>query len=463
MIGRREEQRILRNAAAKEDAQFVAVYGRRRVGKTWLIRETFEGAFTFAYTGIAGVNAKKQLAEFARALREFGWDGTDVPANWFDAFDTLRSLLARSAEKRRVVFIDELPWMDNKRSDFVPALEHFWNGWGAGEKRLTFIICGSAAAWITKKVFRNRGGLYNRVTQQIALKPFTLGECRAFFDANDIRMNEYDMVVCYMVFGGIPYYLNLLDSRYSLQQNVDRLCFAENAPLQHEYDTVFASLFSHPEKYAEVVEAARRRRQGISREEISAKVGFPDGGNLTRILKELEESGFLRQYAPFGRRRNGALYQLCDPFSAFHLEWMGKGAGSENYWSSGSGSGARRAWQGYAFEQVCLAHVPQIKAALGISGVLTSAGAWRGESAQIDLVLDRNDGIINLCEMKFAEGQFSIDRKYDLALRDKREAFQQKTKTKKALHLTMVTTYGVAQNKYSQVFQSEVQMEDLFV
>jgi hypothetical protein len=335
-------------------------------------------------------------------------------------------------------------------------------------KNLTLIVCGSAASWITKKIFRNKGGLYNRATLQIALKPFTLGECREFFSAAGVQMNLYDMVGCYMIFGGIPYYLNMLDGRYGLSKNVDRLCFSENALLRNEYDAVFGSLFAKPEKYAEVAEAISGKKSGLTREEIKSKVSFPDGGNLTRILQELEESGFVRMYKPFGRKKNGALYQLSDPFTAFHLTWMkDRGAGNEDVWTSFAASGERNAWSGYAFEQVCLAHIPQIKRALGIAGVRTSVGAWRSNGttapgAQIDLVIDRGDNVVNLCEMKYANQEYLIDKQYDLALRNKAGVFRRETKTRKAVHLTMVTTYGVKRNMYSSVFQSEVAMEDLF-
>jgi AAA+ ATPase superfamily predicted ATPase len=468
MVGRKEEQRTLKNIIKKKNAQFVVVYGRRRIGKTFLVRETFGDAFTFSYTGIAGVGMKRQLVEFSKALRAYGGNEGEAPKNWFDAFDALKKLIVRDERERRIVFIDEMPWMDSRKSGFVPALEHFWNGWASDEKNLTLIVCGSAASWITKRVFRNKGGLYNRVTLQIALKPFTLAECKELFDQNGVRMNLFDMIGAYMIFGGIPYYLNMFDARYGLPKNVDLLCFSENAPFRNEYAAVFDSLFAQPDRYAEVTGAISMKKKGLTREELKTKISFADGGNLTRILRELEESGFIHTYRPMGRRKSGALYRLSDPFTAFHLTWMKEnGVGNDDAWSEFVGSGAYNAWSGYAFEQVCLAHIPQIKKALGISGVRTLAASWRSEDpdfpgAQVDLVLDRNDNIINLCEMKYTNKEYVIDEKYDLELRNKAGAFSRETKTKKAVHITMVTTYGVRQNKYSSVLQSEVRMENLF-
>jgi AAA+ ATPase superfamily predicted ATPase len=467
MIGRKEEQRLLSTYTNREEAQFIVVYGRRRVGKTYLVRETFHDNFSFTYSGVANVNKQRQLQEFAKALRRYGKAVDRDFKDWFDAFDALRTLIESSSDSRRIIFIDEMPWMDNKRSDFVSALEHFWNGWASGQKHLTLIACGSAASWITKKIFRNRGGLYNRATLQIHLKPFTLAESKQLLDAEGVRMNLHDIIETYMIFGGIPYYLKMIDPKYGLPKNVDRLCFSENAPLRLEWDAIFQSLFQTPEKHVEVILAISKKQKGLTREEIVQKVHFPDGGNLTRILKELEESGFLRTYRPFGKAKRGMLYQLCDPFILFYLTWINKSSGiSEEFWSGFTKTGAYNAWGGYAFEQLCLAHIPQIKRALGISGVLTHASAWRSDSkasagAQIDLVIDREDNIIDLCEMKYASDEFTVDKNLDLTLRNRAGIFQRETRTRKAIHNVLVTTYGLTPGLYSSVFQAVITMETL--
>jgi len=470
MVGRKEEQRLLCELASSGEPEFVVVYGRRRIGKTFLVRETFGNDFFFCYTGIANRNARHQRTEFAKTLREYGWapkgTGADTPGNWFDAFDALRALATKAGTKERLlIFIDEMPWMDNKKSDFVPAFEHFWNGWASGQKNIMLIACGSATSWITKKIFRNKGGLYNRATRQIALKPFTLAECKEYYDSRGIAMNTQDLVESYMIFGGVPYYLRMIEKRYSLALNVDRICFGEAAPLRHEFNRLMDTLFVDPTKYLRVLEALHTKKKGLTRESIANLVDFGNGGNLTRILLELEECNFIRRYKPFGKEKNGALYHLADPFTAFHLTFI-RATDSENFWSSYIDNAGHRAWSGYAFEQVCLAHINQVKKALGISGVHTDVSSWIGrggeKGAQIDLVIDRGDRVINLCEIKFAKGPFEIDRAYDLALRGKIEVFRNETKTRKALHLTMVTTYGVKPGKYAGLVQSEVSMDELF-
>ena len=285
MIGRKEEQHMLLERSQRNEAQLIIIYGRRRVGKTYLVRETFDGNFIFSYTGYENVSKKRQLEEFAKALSRYGSQISTVPKDWFSAFDLLLALIKSHGSKIKTVFIDEMPWMDNRNSEFIAALEGFWNGRASTIKKLCFIVCGSAASWITKKILHNKGGLYNRATLRILLKPFTLAECEEFFAMKGVRMTRYDIIGSYMIFGGIPYYLDNFDSRFSLSQNVDRLCFGEGALLADEYDTMFRSLFHNPEKHIEVIKALSARKKGLVREEIKERLSFLDGGNLSRILK----------------------------------------------------------------------------------------------------------------------------------------------------------------------------------
>ncbi|MDR1825208.1 MAG: AAA family ATPase [Bifidobacteriaceae bacterium] len=465
-VGRHHERRLLADAIGSPEAEFVVLYGRRRVGKTYLVRQVLGDTAVFTYTGAANLKGPAQLAEFTKALRAQGWPGTGPVNNWFDAFAALRQLIEQADRSSpAVVFIDEMPWMDSKKSDFLPAFEHFWNGWASGVGNLTLIACGSAASWLTQKVFRNKGGLYNRVTRQIPLQPFTLAECRDYYDARGIVWSLHDMVRGYMIFGGIPYYLRLLDPRLSLALNVDALCFGDTAPLGQEFNQLFSTLFAHPGRHQEVVRVLAGLQQGITREDLAGKISFPDGGSLTKVLQELEQSGFLRHYRPYGRHRNGGLWQLTDPFTAFHLRFMEAGH-SAGYWSQSADHGRQRAWSGLAFEQVCLAHAQQIRQALGVAGVVADVSGWRGRprdtpGAQVDLVIDRADGVINLCEMKYTEGEFQVDAATERALRTKVETFRQQTGTRKALHLTLVTTYGLAPGRHAGVFQRTVTMHDL--
>jgi len=469
MIGRKEEQAELQQIVESKQSEFVAVFGRRRVGKTFLIKEFFNNKFVFYHTGIANSDMNVQLNLFNTSLNEYGKVSYPKNKTWFEAFENLIHLLKNVKMKgRKVVFIDEMPWMDTHKSGFVSALEWFWNSYVSAQKDIILIVCGSASSWIMNKIIKNHGGLHNRVTQQIYLKPFNLSECEQMLVKNGISLNRHQIIEAYMIFGGIPYYLSLFQKRYGLTQNVDNLCFKDKGKLTDEFENLYASLFKNFEKHIAIVKVLSTKVKGLSREEISETSKLSNGGSLTRTLEELELSGFIRRYNSFEKKEKNAIYQLVDFFTLFYFNFMyDKRENDENFWTNFIENARHRAWSGYGFEQVCLAHLSQIKQKLGISGVITRTAAWRSNDkenfAQIDLLIERNDNIINLCEMKYASEMFVIDKKYDEILRNKRGAFRAEIKTEKAIHTTFITTYGVKHNEYWGNIQSEVMMDDLFI
>lgn len=469
IIGRKEEQKILLTAAKSEYSEFIAVYGRRRVGKTYLIRETFGYKFTFQHTGLANAKTKDQLFSFAISLRDAGYDDCPIPKSWLEAFSLLSHFLKNSPDEKKIIFLDELPWMDTPRSNFISAFEHFWNGWASSRKDIVLIICGSATSWIINKVINDHGGLHNRVTQRIALQPFTLRECEMFARSKGLEMSRYQIAECYMVLGGIPFYWNLLEKGISLAQNIDKIFFARNGKLANEFNLLYASLFKSPEEYIEVVTALGSKKAGMTREEIITATGKPSNGALSKVLDELEYCGFIRKYSGYGKKTKQAIYQLTDNYTLFYFKFIKQNKNNdEHFWSASIDSAMHRAWSGLAFERLCMAHTQQIKSGLGISGVLSNIFSWRkdadenGEGAQIDLLIDRNDQVVNICEMKYSLSEFSIDAEYERNLRNKKSAFIETTNTRKAVHLTMVTTYGIRQNCHSGIVQSEITLEDLF-
>jgi AAA+ ATPase superfamily predicted ATPase len=468
MIGRNKEQEDLQRSVESKQSEFVAVFGRRRVGKTFLVREYFDKRFTFYHTGMANTEMQLQLSSFNSSLHKYGKMPYPEASTWFKSFEQLIHLLENVKQKgKKVVFIDEMPWMDTPRSGFIQALEFFWNSWASAQKDVLLIVCGSATSWMTNKLLRNRGGLHNRVTNQIHLEPFTLAECEEYFRTSNIELSRHQTVENYMIFGGVPYYLSLMQKQLSMAQNIDNLCFAKKGKLANEFGNLYASLFKNHERHVRIVEALSKKAKGLTREEIIKSAKLPDGGGLTQTLKELELCGFIRRYMAFGKKERHSLFQLSDFFTLFYFNFMKNSSlNDEHYWTNFIENARHRAWSGYAFEQVCLAHLPQIKRKLGISGILAGTASWHGresgKGAQIDLLIDRNDKVINLCEMKFAGEPFAIDKKYDENLRNKRAVFRQETKTNKALHLTLITTYGVFHNEYWGDIQSEVTMDDLF-
>ena len=467
MIGRTAEMKMLREVANADRSRFVVVYGRRRVGKTYLIRETLDYRFSFTHTGMESGLLEEQLHAFHQSLLEQGLDACDRPSNWIDAFGLLKKLLKSCPDERKIVFIDELPWMDTPRSRFVSALENFWNGWCAARKDIVLIVCGSATSWMIKTVLRNKGGLFNRANRVLCLEPFTLAQCEAYMRERGAAMSRRELAEGYMIFGGSPYYWSLLDTSMSIAQNVDRLCFTSAGELSGEFKRLYSSIFRKSDKHLKVVDALYDRREGLTREEISKSTAIPATGKLTRILEELEESGFLRQYAPMGRRKRGSVYQLMDNFTIFHAQFMaGRTTARRGFWLGSVDSPMRNAWEGIAFERLCMWHQDAIKAALGIAGVAADISSWRSAKktggTQIDMLIDRKDGVVNLCEMKFSRDEFAIGDAYAKKLRERIELFRSETGTRKSIHLTFVTSYGVKRNENSDIVQSQVTLDDLF-
>ena len=468
LIGRSQEIKILQENFKSTKSEFVAIYGRRRVGKTFLVREVFNNDFTFYLTGAANVKTKQQLVQFhARMVKHFSDKSKHeiTPAqDWFTAFQQLAEHIENLPnKKKKVIFLDELPWLDTHGSHFLSGLEYFWNGWASARNDILLIVCGSAASWMIKNLLRNRGGLHNRITDRIRLTPFNLSETEAFLKSKNMVYDRYQIILLYMVFGGIPYYLERLKLGLSAAQNINILCFEDNAPFRLEYEDLYASLFKKAEKHKKIINALSQKRKGLTRKELIKITKLTNGGGLTRLLKELEESNFIRSYRAFGKTQKNTLYQLVDLYSLFYLNFIKNSSPDDkNFWVNAMESPVFRAWSGYAFEMVGLHHISQIKSALGISGIQTSVASWSSPDAQVDLVIDRKDQVINLCEMKFSIRPFSITKKYAENLRNKIGAFKDSTKTKKTIFLTMITTYGITENKYTYLATNNLNMDILF-
>ena len=446
----------------------IAILGRRRVGKTYLVRAYFEKSMCFEMSGARATPVREQLQNFATALENATGFKHARPASWQDAFQELIRYLKPLVERgdRRVVFFDELPWLASRNSRFLQAFEHFWNSWASRQHRLIVVICGSAASWMIAKILRHKGGLHNRVTRHIVLQPFTLGETEEFLRAQGLKWERAQVAELYMAVGGIPFYLNLVERGKSAAQTIHDLIFADDAPLQDEFGELYAALFEHHERHLTVVRALATKQQGLTRGEILTATKSPSGGNISTILEELETSGFILRTIPFGRAGRDALFRLTDEFTLFHLRW----AKRDMDWLQTRGTPAWRAWAGYAFENLCLRHIPQILIALGIAGVKTKVSAWRYQpkskderGAQIDLIIDRRDDVIHLCEMKFCDEPFIITKKYADELQMKRNVFRKVTSARKTLFTTFVTKNGVKENSHSlEQVDTEVRFEALF-
>ena len=470
LIGRTKEKQLLVDALHEEYSQFIAVYGRRRVGKTFLIREAYDYTFDFQFTGAAKLTARKQLVRFRRALKEHGQKDTPELTNWGDAFSELKRLINGLQTGKKVVFLDELPWMDAPRSGFLSELESFWNGWASARKDIVFVVCGSSTSWMVKKIIKNKGGLHNRLSHRISLKPFPLGLCEQLAQSRGLVLSRKQLLDAYMVFGGVPYYWSLLQKGASVTQEIDRLIFSPDGELNDEFEMLYASLFKKPEPYIRVIELLARKKMGMTRMELLAAGGFEDNGSFSDILKDLEWCGFIRSYSMMGYKKKSDLFQLIDHYTLFYYEYIDGQRQGANYWKSMLGTPKYNNWCGLAFERTCLWHIDQIKKQLGISGILTNEYAWRcsGDEnknlrgVQIDLLIDRSDGIIDICEMKYSKEAYVISADYGRELQRKRDVLAKVTGTESAVHTIMVTTEGVAHNEEWGEIQAEVNLDNLF-
>lgn len=470
LIGREKEKSVLNAAVNDSESHFIAVYGRRRIGKTYLVREAFGNRFTFQHAGIANGKYVDQIGSFRSSLNDYGLKTKGELKNWYEAFDSLKDLIRNSAEKRKVIFIDELSWMDTPRGNLISALEHFWNGWASARKDVVLIVCASATAWMLNKVIHDKGGLYHRLTEQIHLKQFCLSECEAYIHSRGLVMTRMQILQYYMVFGGVPFYWTFLEKGLSLPQSIDRTLFSEDAPLKDEFKYLYASIFKKPEGYLEIVQALGKKRIGMTREEIINATGRINSGDLTKKLTELESCGFIRKYRSIGKEKKDSLYQLIDFFTLFHFMFLLGKPTDEYFWSNQINTPSINTWLGLAFERVCMEHVRQMKQKLGIGGVLTDVCSLYCKAdpdkgilgSQIDLLIVRRDQVINLCEMKYSATEYSVTETVDREIRRKINDLILVSGTKYAVFPTLVTTLGINENTYSGNIQSVITLDDLF-
>lgn len=460
LIGRERETKELTRLKESNQAEFVVLYGRRRVGKTFLVRSFFDDKFTFYCTGLAKGTRKQQLTNFGKTLSEYCGQNV-LPKDWFEAFDALKTIILRSRQRRKVIFLDEVPWMDTQKSEFKQALDLFWNGWAMMQPNLLFIICGSAASWMVKHVINDKGGLHNRLTCRLHLLPFTLKDTRAYLQSQGFRWTDEMVANSYMILGGIPYYLHLLDKSLSLAQNVDRLFFEESALLADEFNNLYSSLFKKAGEYVKIITLLSKKKSGYTRSELTESLKLKTGGGFTRRLEELEQCGFIRKYLPISGKTH--IYQLVDFFTLFYLQFGGeKATFDSNMWMHLQTSSKYNTWLGLSFERLCFAHIHQIQHALGISGVGTKTYALQTSSAQMNMVIDRADNIVNLCEMKYTGCAFALS-KTEAEKLQKRISELSLLLHKKGVMAVLITDSSAKRNEYyNQLIYNNITLKDLF-
>ena len=472
VIGREEEKFVLNNIISSGEPELVAVYGRRRVGKTFLIRNFFDKQLAFEFSGMHNASLQQQLENFTHTLSEASKNlSRGQPKTWLEALNQLKEFLSPILKKeRKVVFFDEFPWVNTPRSGFLQAFENFWNTWASRQKNIVVIICGSAAAWMLQKVINNRGGLHSRVTKKIRLLPFTVAEVETYFKSKKVNLDRYQVLQLYMAMGGIPQYLKEIQPGESATQAIDRICFAKDGLLRDEFKNLYQSLFDDAGNHINVIRSLAKKSIGLTRSEIIKVCKLTSGGRTTQLLEELTESGFITPYIPFDRTAKDSIYKLSDEYSLFYIKFLeGTRPGGKGTWIRLSRETSWKSWSGTAFESICMKHEIQLKKTLGIEGVQTETSMWRyragknEQGAQIDLLIDRKDQCINVCEMKFSISDFEITKSYASELKRKLKVFYDNTGTKKTLFLTIVTSFGIKNiSSYPGLVQNEIKMDALF-
>jgi uncharacterized protein len=472
LIGRKRQIAALKEVQDSPKPELVALIGRRRVGKTYLVKQVYGQQIDFEMVGTQHGNLATQIQNFVLRIGRAFPDFTirQKPASWIEAFDLLgRALETVPKTGKKIIFLDELPWLDTKRSNFIAGLGYFWNSWAVNQ-RIVVVICGSAASWMIKKVINDKGGLHNRVTRRIFLHPFTLAETEEFCQAKQINLNRFHLLQIYMVMGGIPMYLEQLKKGLSAVQNIHEICFDPDGYLYDEFDRLFASLFDNHQQHIAVIRALAGRRSGLTRQEIISGTKFSNGGMLSDILSELEQSGFISIYNGYGKKVKESLYRLTDFYTHFYLTFIEPlGRHSKVNFKELSDLPKWKSWNGYAYENLSLSHTDQILKSLGINGISTSVGSFvakptdGADGAQIDLLIDRSDQSIHICEIKFSSNAYELTKKEAENLRQKKAVFQHQTKTNKHLFITLITTFPPVKNDHLLNWVDQVvTVDDLF-
>ncbi len=468
LIGREQEATQIKKYVKNNRNELIAIYGRRRVGKTFLIRKLFNDQFDFHATGIIDGTFEDELGVFNEALEEYGYKGKKAK-KWMDAFSSLGKLLKKKAEEKKgapiIVFIDELPCFDTRNSRFIKMFGHFWNNTGAWINNIKLFICGSATSWMIRNIINSRGGLHNRVTHEIHLRPFTLWQTEKYLKKNKFRWNQLGILQIYMSLGGVPYYLSLLDNQKTIPENIDMLFFGEKALLRNEFDRLFNSLYHSPENYKEIIQLLVSNKTGMTRRDMAKKLKVQDNGHFGDMLENLIYCDFLRKYNN-GGRVNGAIYQITDFFTLFHHQFCKKNITDPDYWVKMSGTPTVNTWYGLTYERVCQYHVREIIHALRFDTIHTEYYSWRSKKsspeAQIDIIVERADDNISICEVKYSKTIYSINKAEHEKINYREEAFRKETGTEKGIQTCIITTFGLKQNSHSDIADQTITLKDLF-
>jgi hypothetical protein len=449
-----------------------------------LIQNCFSKADVyFEMTGTKDGQLKDQLHNFIRKFERVFYPNIllslKTPATWNDAFRLLTEEIKKIPKSKKIIlFFDELPWLSSRKSDFMQNLDYFWNTEWSQLTQLKLIVCGSAASWMLNHLINAKGGLHNRITKSLLLKPFTLCETKLFLKHKGFSLSNAHVLEIYMIMGGVPYYLNLLDQTRSIAQNINDLCFQKDGILYNEFDRLFKSLFDAATINLAIVKEIAKFRYGISFSELTKKTDKKVGGRFQERLNELESTGFIQKFLPYGRTKRDHFYKVIDEYSLFYLKWideLNKGihfANEENYWGKIMHSSNWHSWSGYAFENICYKHIDKITQKLDLTHVRCRISHWKYQAtsldmqdngAEIDLLIDRDDNAITICEIKYTTNPFVIDKNFAKNIMNKTDVFQSQTKTTKQVFLTLISASGIKKSSWTNdIIHNVITLDDLF-
>jgi AAA+ ATPase superfamily predicted ATPase len=457
IIGRKDEVKLLRTIEESKFSEFVAIYGRRRIGKTYLVDNLYEDKL-ISFTGSYGMNDSYHLAEFSKILKYKG----DIN-DWSDAFNMIEFLVSNSDKKKKIIFFDEIAWIDEKEHNFLVNLERFWNTFASKRDDIILIVCASATSWMFEHILNNYGGLYNRVTRRIHLKPFDLVEAKQYCDFIGLNLSNQDIIDAYMIFGGIPYYFYNLQKGYSINQNINALFFKSNSSLKNEYEILFSSLFRLPGNYIKIMDLLSQKNRGLTREELAKQLNVSNGGELTKRLEELDACSFISKYPFYGKKIKGSLYKATDNFVVFYNKMIKSNVQySEDFWIKEFRSPMVNTFRGYAFERVCLLHTNKIKELLKISAMNTREYYFRNEGCQIDLIIDRPDKCINICEIKYSDGDYELSKDEFQKIENRVDNFKKENVSKRSYLRTLITNMGFKNSDLNNRIDNKIVLEDIF-
>ncbi|NOQ73435.1 MAG: AAA family ATPase [Crocinitomix sp.] len=472
LVGRKNQLKSVDLILKSKKSEFVAVVGRRRVGKTYFIEAAFQKNICFRLTGIQDGTLAEQLTSFAIKMAEHMGNPfvPTPPENWQQSFYQLKAYLKSLDKKRkRVIFIDELPWIATPRSGFLKMLAHFWNDYLSKEKHFVLVVCGSATAWITNNVINDKGGLHNRISHTIHLRPFDLAETKAFLESKKIALPDQEITKLYMAMGGIPYYLENIRKGETAATTIERMCFHPEGILKKEYNNLYRALFYNYRDHQKIIKVLAKSKKGLTREDLLKKSKVVDGGTFNRTMEDLILSNFIAEYNPFNKIKRGSLYRLEDEYSIFYHRFIQPNMKyAKGMWLQLSNGQAYKSWTGYAFESLCFKHIDNIKEALGIAAVYTQVSSYqlsgnkKRKGFQIDLVIKRSDNAIHLCEVKYYDGNFKMDGPYAARLNERKKLFRESTGTNAALFTTLIVNNDLMANEHAeQVVDSCVTLKEM--